>query len=577
MCGKELKRCDSKLAGGRGWLSGLVVLLVVMTACSTSYYKKSADKEVYGIIENKENLVPNMESDFTIKTNELVNLNALPTVTDTNEALGQIGAEEVGSKIVNLNTALEIAVKNSRTYQNEKESLYSQALSLTLARHEYSPIFSGSMNADYQSSVSEVNNIIERDHSISGGGGVGMDWFLRTGARLATDFSTDFFRYLIGDSSLPTSSRLAGTLTQPLLRGAGYKVAMENLTQAERNMLYALRNFVQFRREFIVQTTSTYYGVLQDRENVRNALKRYESFTRQAARTRSLATEGRTTQTELGRLEQEEISAEISLNNAMRNYKRSLDQFKIQLGLPMDTNIILDDNELDNLEIIHPEIDPEQAVHVAMVSRLDLFTVRDQYEDAARKLDLAENGLLPDLDLVLQASVDSEPGTGLPELEFSKVNWGAGLNLNLPFDRKSERNSYRSAMIRLDQAARELELSIDNMKFDVYEDLRRLQQARSNYESSKLGVQISERRVEEQDLLAELGRATAQDQVDAQNDLTSSQNALVAALVDHNIARLQLWRDLGILTIKDNGQWEEITNLSGVENDGNAKLEKENS
>ena len=52
----------------------------------------------------------------------------------------------------------------------------------------------------------------------------------------------------------------------------------------------------------------------------------------------------------------------------------------------------------------------------------------------------------------------------------------------------------------------------------------------------------------------------ASDQVDAQNDLLNSKNQRTQALVAHTIARLQFWNNLGILYIKDNGQWEEMTN-----------------
>jgi hypothetical protein len=69
--------------------------------------------------------------------------------------------------------------------------------------------------------------------------------------------------------------------------------------------------------------------------------------------------------------------------------------------------------------------------------------------------------------------------------------------------------------------------------------------------------------VEEQNLLAELGRAKAQDQVDAQNDLITSKNQLTQALVAHTIARLQFWNNMGILYIKDSGQWEDVE-LSGL-------------
>ena len=76
-------------------------------------------------------------------------------------------------------------------------------------------------------------------------------------------------------------------------------------------------------------------------------------------------------------------------------------------------------------------------------------------------------------------------------------------------------------------------------------------------EISDVGVKLAERRVEEQNLLAELGRAKAQDQVDAENALSDARNQRTQALVTHTIARLQFWNRLGILYIKDNGQWEE--------------------
>jgi hypothetical protein len=70
-------------------------------------------------------------------------------------------------------------------------------------------------------------------------------------------------------------------------------------------------------------------------------------------------------------------------------------------------------------------------------------------------------------------------------------------------------------------------------------------------------VKLAERRVEEQNLRADLGRANALDQVDAQNALNDSKNQRTQALVTHTIARLQFWNNMGILYIKENGQWED--------------------
>jgi outer membrane protein TolC len=148
----------------------------------------------------------------------------------------------------------------------------------------------------------------------------------------------------------------------------------------------------------------------------------------------------------------------------------------------------------------------------------------------------------------------------LPERE--RYSYSGGLEVDPGLDRTSERNSYRSALISRDRSARGVEQQADEIKLQVRDGWRTLDQAKRSYEISEIGVKLAERRVEEQTLLAELGRAKAQDQVDAQNDLVSSRNQRTQALVAHTIARLQFWNNLGILYIKDRGQWEEIQNAN---------------
>ena len=169
--------------------------------------------------------------------------------------------------------------------------------------------------------VRETRVVQEQQHRLAGQGNVGGDILLKTGARIAVDFTTDFLRFLTGDPRWATSSRLSATLTQPLLRGAGYKVTMENLTQAERNLLYELRDFVQFRRQFSVDIASRYYQVLQNKDEARNAWLGYQNFKQNVEREKAFAAEGQRTQTALGQLQQAELTTETQWINAVRNYQ----------------------------------------------------------------------------------------------------------------------------------------------------------------------------------------------------------------------------------------------------------------
>jgi len=212
------------------------------------------------------------------------------------------------------------------------------------------------------------------------------------------------------------------------------------------------------------------------------------------------------------------------------------------------------------LRILDPDLNLDDSIRIALAARLDYLNVKEQLEDADRKVKVAANALLPQIDLTAQAAIDSNPADskGVPLRDPRRYTYSAGLRIDPGLDRKAERNDYRAAMITRDQATRAIADKEDEIKVEVRDSWRTLDQAKRTYEISEIGVKLAERRVEEQNLLAELARAKAQDQVDAQNALIDSKNQRTAALVGHTIARLQLWDNLGILYIKDNGQWEEI-------------------
>ena len=515
------------------------------------------------IIAQKTPLVPNMETNFSIEVLEKLSLEKFPVVTKVEDFFGPEGDKEIGSHIITLDDALDLAVLHSRTYQNRKELLYLEALQLTLDRYNYAPIFSlrGSGLVANERSVQNGVESVSAAHRVTAAGSAGVEQLLRIGGRLAADFSTDFTRYILGDPQSTSSSLLVGTFSQPLLRGAGYKIASENLTQAERDLLYALRDFTRFRKEFSVDVASAYYGVLRNRDAVRNNWRGFQNFKQNVERERAFTEEGIRPQAALDQIKQAELQTESQWINAVRIYRQSLDQYKILLGLSTDAQVVLEEQELEQLKILHPTVTAEEATKVALASRLDLQNEQDHAEDATRKINVAANSLKTQLDLVAAASVNGRNGRGVPNPDFNRYNWSAGLHIDLPLDRKSQRNSYRAALIAKERAQRELELAIDGIKLEINDDWRNLDQAKRSFEISVIGVQLAERRVEEQQLRAELGRGTARDLVDAQNDLTASKNERTTALVSHTVARLRFWRDMGILMIKENGQWEELSNV----------------
>jgi outer membrane protein TolC len=193
-------------------------------------------------------------------------------------------------------------------------------------------------------------------------------------------------------------------------------------------------------------------------------------------------------------------------------------------------------------------------------TRLDLYTQLDRVQDSARKIEVAVNALRPTLDFSLVASVPDANDGDLGELDFENAIYTAGLDFDLPLDTKLERNIYRRSLIDYAASSRDYLLAMEEIKLNVLDTWRRMNQASKSYDINVTSVQINERRVEEAELRAELGLGDIQDTVDSQNDLTAARTELASSIVDHNIAKLEFWRDVGLLYVDDNGQWEEGIN-----------------
>jgi outer membrane protein TolC len=543
------------------------------SACTTSYNKNAADSASYAAIIEKSSEVPGMSTgDITIDAEKAIELSGYPVNIDSFNFLGEQANSENGARIVNLDAALDLAFAHNKDYQLQRERLYLQALSLTADRYRYTPIFSASASSNYSWDASEefvqdadsllmvpTGNVVT-DERIRSDATLGSRLLLRGGGQIALNLTSNFLRFVTGDLDSSASSALVGSFTQPLLRGAGSDIAAETLMQAERDLLYQLREFTRYRQTLAVRVATQYYSVLQARDAVRNNYLGLEAVMSSLERERAFQAEGLRTPGQVGRLEQSALQRDLAWARSITRYSNALDNFKILLGLRADDSIMLDDQEMMRVAdagMVAPDLALDDALNLALNNRLDLYTQADRIEDRGRKLEVAANSFLPGLNMVVRANVPGGNSNSLSDLDFRLTDYTAGLDLTLPVDQMSERNNYRRAMIDYEVALRSYESTVDTVKLQVLDAWRSMEEAVRNYDISQTSVEINERRVEEAELRAELGIGNIQDTVDAQNDLINARTALTAAIVDHNVAKLALWRDVGLLYVYDDGRWDE--------------------
>jgi len=551
-------------------LAVAVASLLLLGCRTASHYKADADREAYHILTRKHERTVGTPMKFTIDPPGEAPLERLlggaaagrpegaaataaePTATESENGLPVVK----GAVRLSLRDTLELAARFSRDYQSRKEDLYLSALALAAERFNWRPQWTGNLDAG----VAETAG----DGSATAGADFGVSQLLAFGGQATLGLSSNLVRYATGDPRTIAASVLSGEVALPLWRGHGRLVAQESLTQAERDTAYAVRAFSRFRKTFSYEVTSRYYRVLQQRDAVINQWKNYLRNRQSRQDTEATAAAGERPQLEVDQARQQELSAQASWVRAVRQYEAQLDQFKVSLGLPVDAPVEVDPAEVDKLRqagLREVTLPLERAVELALQRRQDLIVAYARVADAERQVQVASNGLGPDVDLAVNASVPTEGPNHAAKFQVHEGTYTAGLDVALPLRRMAERNTYRRALISLEQARRSADQLRDDVKLSVRDDWRNLEEAAVSHRIQRDSVDLAERRVLGNRELLRRGEATARDVLEANEALVNAQNALTQTVIDHTLARLALWRDTGLLRVGPDGVWEEITDV----------------
>ncbi len=540
--GVQVARHSGKVlsVGMLSWMMFFVAVAGMLGGCrSRDEYKAEADEEVYQILNSKWQDQFGQIGNYQISDPNINSEDALPE-----------------SRELSLSEAVAMAVSYSRQYQTSKESLYRSALSLSGTRHQYARQWFGTIDADYVSDggVDEI--------AAGAGAGFEKNYLFGNGMQLATGLAVDWSRFLTGDPQTSLGSVLTATLTAPILgAGAGLQ-AQEALTQAERNVVYDIRDFSRNRKTFVISIINAYYNVLKSRDSLTTSEASYERSVDSTKQLRMEVEVGKRPPYDLGEAEQDLLTAEDSLIRARQSYEQALDNFKITLALPMDVDMTLVQAEFDALEEIGvslPTHTETEAIEMAVERRLDLANRIDSLDDAGRQLELAAKGLGMQMDFVASANADSKAPTQAARIQFHEGTYTAGLSANLPLDRKLERNDYLRALISYNQTKRNMEEEIETVKLEVRDLYRNLVQTAESHRIQRIGYDLAVQRVEVEELSLKYGRGTVRLLLQSEDARVRARNLVTQALVDHTIAKLNFFRDIGVLQVKPDGMWEQVT------------------
>lgn len=456
---------------------------------------------------------------------------------------------------LSLRDALRLSQVQGREYLDAEEDYLLTAISLLIERHQWGPrLFNdttvrvgGDGDEGRFDNALNVVNTLRATQRLPYGGEAEARWVWNASEQLRSSVAGQY----------RNASELILDASVPLLRGAGM-VAREDIIQAERDVIYAARDFESFRRSYFVSIAQDYFRLLQTIAELQNRTLQLESLRLFVRQEEALYEAGRRSEFQVNNARNDLVSAMSSLASNREQYTLAVDRFKLRLGIAVEQPL-----QLINASIVvgEPATNIEEATGYALGYRLDLQNRRDQLDDSRRGVLIARNQLLPDLDLSGQVGIptDADERNGGLEIDPDETSWDVGLALSLPLDRRIERLQLRQAIIRYEQQRRSLDEFTDNVVLEVRQRLRAIELSRFNLELAEARVRINERAIQEQRLRAD--EIDTRDRLDAEENLLDARNSRDAALTDLRVAILDYLDAAGLLRVSPEGLVDPIPGM----------------
>ena len=179
--------------------------------------------------------------------------------------------------VLDINSALQTRLVNSPNYQQQLETIYLSALDVSTERFRFETQFFGGNGTRFHAlgqlrgsglpsnrgrGLGGARNLVTGEsNTLRTSTDAWVEKQFATAGELAVGVANSIVWTFAGPDTNATGSLINASLVQPLLRGAGRGVALEQLTIVERALLANLRAFQRYRKGFYTQVAVGELGV----------------------------------------------------------------------------------------------------------------------------------------------------------------------------------------------------------------------------------------------------------------------------------------------------------------------------
>lgn len=395
-----------------------VIFLFITEGCSRQHYRIKADNEVYSLLATGGTHDPRWKlDDYRINTDcrsrmfDPFHPDFEPMPPDDSAAHrkmhvvdGKIASQhwhdkgmtrnvensgwqqyllfnEKGAVPLDKDGAVELALLHSPEYQAALENLYLAAMRVSRERFRFDVQFYGGDSLFYTANGrlrENGSNNLRNDINLDAGR-TGAEILFATGGELVVGLANSITWSFNGTNTWYADSLFNIGLVQPILRNAGKKIVLENLTQAERDFLAAIRQMVFFQQGYYAKIvtgvgqqsapvgsinaantptfSSGFYGLLAEQIRIQNQRQNIIALEDNLQRFVEVFDAGQLTDvSQVEETRQRLLNSESSLLQRIMTYQGNTDTYLRSLGLPPDLKADISDPLMEQFQLTSPAL-----------------------------------------------------------------------------------------------------------------------------------------------------------------------------------------------------------------------------
>ena len=251
------------------------------------------------------------------------------------------------------------------------ETLYLAAMDVSRQRFAYDVQFFGGGSLSYRDATNGDPRLTHSIPNTNNRPGIRAERTLATGGQWVVGVANTITWTLTGQGSWSADSLLNVGITQPLLREASRKFVLEDLTQAERTFLVALRSVVLFQQGHYARIVTGafarnsgastagggFYQLLESQIQIQNQRQNVISLEGNLSRFNEMFIAGQVNDyAQVAQMRQTLLTSQRQLLTQMNRFQTDTESYINSLGLPPDLNITISDPLLEQFQLTSPTL-----------------------------------------------------------------------------------------------------------------------------------------------------------------------------------------------------------------------------